>query len=117
MAHIGEKPGFGQARRLRFGLGRAQFALGPHLCADIARGAAIAAEFPRRVENRLAADRNRLLGVIANLSRIDKFAKRLPALHRGPMIAPFLGLAAGFGDELPAGAAEAARRILAERAD
>ncbi len=47
VAHIGEKLRFGQACRLRFGLGLLQTAFCPHLLADVARGSAIAGELSR----------------------------------------------------------------------
>ena len=105
VAHIGEKSRFGQARRLRFGLGRLQVALRPHLLADVARGSTVAAKLPRSVENRLAADRDDVLRLGADLAPIDEAAKGLAPIQGRPMLAPLLRFAASVGCKFPAGAA------------
>ena len=117
MAHIGEK--------LRFrdigGFGRlfclAQGALGENLCGDVARRAAVAQEPAGRIEDRVAADRDDVGGLAADLLRVGEAAERFVAVERGQVLPPFGGVGGGVASQLGAAAADASRRFLAECPD
>ncbi len=117
VAHIGEKLRFGDVGGfgLRFGL--AQQAFGADLLADVAGGSAVALELTRAVEDRPAADRNRLLALVSDFPRVGEVAKRVVAVQNPAVNAPLLDVAVALRYELPARAAEPAGRILAKGAN
>ena len=115
MAHVRQKLGLGPIRSLRCFLCVTQEPFGAYLFGDVAGGASITQEPPRGVKERIAAYGAGVFGLLMDVPRIDKIAKRLMTVQRCKMLLPLSCLGFGICSEFHPAVTDTGRWFVAKR--
>src|SRR5437763_7318325 len=116
MAHVGEELRFGDVGGFSGGFCFVYGLFGQNLLGDVASCSSIAEKPPRLIEERVAADGNHALGIVADPAFINEVTERLVPVQNRQMFPPFGRFADDIDRQVAAGPANPGLRLLTKRA-